>query len=412
MAEALPLTGPFVPRLFPAVPDHAPELLQRCSQEIEQTFATGIVERLLPGRSGALLTVMRRQLRPLAEALCFTGTVQKGIVGDREDNRIFIKVRLSETGVETLVSKVLGIGAYKKVWGVVRCSGGALEERGADQIYAYAKSPLLIEARKKLREYHKMQCSGRLRLGALKVFAESISALRQTVSSIQDDFCKEIEISLSAPDAVCARSAWRRRHPGETKGIKMEYIDEGDLFCFSRCCPFPRCSSVLISLASRVCFAVARTHEANVLHGDIKSPNVLLKGDPGAFEPLLCDFMTARTLPSDALCSERESTYAPPEMCSADERPVPYDVSMDNWSLGSVVIDAVYGVDVTERILNRDTGACLPWDEVQRLLQAQPLRCSGVDRVIENLMRVNPRDRWTARQAAEELHRIAEVPLR
>jgi serine/threonine protein kinase len=322
--------------------------------------------------------------------------------GSDDKNTIFVKVRLSETGIETLVSRVLGVGSNKVVKGVVRCSGGCLAERRHGRIYAYAKCPDLSGYRRDLFA----GCEAE-RLGtATPRDREKVAQAQEEIPKIERLLHDEFTMASSVPTAVHTWVVWRRHNLTKIKGIGMEYVDGGDLFAFLSNIPTPTpCSDDLVLLASRVCFAVAQAHEIGILHGDVKSPNVLLKRTPeGSVIPLLCDFGVARRLPSRNRCVERESTYAAPEtLLASAENPVEYSFSMDSWSLGLTVLDIVYGVRATQKVFDRDSGVSVPGESVVKFLRDLPLKRPEVDEVILNLMKYNPADRWTAMQASEAL---------
>jgi serine/threonine-protein kinase len=233
-----------------------------------------------------------------------------------------------------------------------------------------------------------------------------VAQAQEEIPKIERLLHDEFTMASSVPTAVHTWVVWRRHNLTKIKGIGMEYVDGGDLFAFLSNIPTPTpCSDDLVLLASRVCFAVAQAHEIGILHGDVKSPNVLLKRTPeGSVIPLLCDFGVARRLPSRNRCVERESTYAAPEtLLASAENPVEYSFSMDSWSLGLTVLDIVYGVRATQKVFDRDSGVSVPGESVVKFLRDLPLKRPEVDEVILNLMKYNPADRWTAMQASEAL---------
>jgi hypothetical protein len=395
---------PHSPVFFPD-PGLIPGQWAQCQEELQQTFASRTLERLTPTIFKSVCATIRKFLPEMVDNLYQSGgaTQLLGFGSSSDDkNAIFIKVRLSETGIETLVSRVLGVGSNKVVKGVVRCSGGCLAERRHGRIYAYAKCPDLSGYRKDLHDVAEAERRG---TSTAKDQRKAEQA-KEEIPKIERLLRTEVEMASSVPTAVRTWVVWRRHNLTKIKGIGMEYIDGGDLFAFLSHTPPPSpCSDDLVLLASRVCFAVAQAHEIGILHGDVKSPNVLLKKTPeGSIIPLLCDFGVARRLPSRNRCVERESTYAAPEtLLASAENPVEYSISMDSWSLGLTVLDIVYGVRATQKVFDSKSGASIPGESVVKVLRDLPLKRPEVDEVILNLMQFNPADRWTAMQAAEAL---------
>lgn len=396
--------------LFFTGPERAQEQWAQCRKELRQSIESKIFERLLPTNFLAIHATLRRFLPSMVSDLYRSGGATQSQnfgsgIGDR--NSIVIKVRLSETGIETLVSRVLGVGANKIVRGVVRCSGGSLAEREWGPIYAYAKCPDLSGYRKDLRDVAKAQRLGFVTLDEKRMAKQAA----EEIPKIEEILRSEVEMASLVPSAVRTWAVWRRHNMAQIKAIGMEYIDGGDLYAFLSHSPVPPpCTDALVLLASRVCFAVAQAHRVGILHGDVKSLNVLLKRTPeGSDIPLLCDFGVARRLPSKDPCIEREATYAAPEtLLATEQNPVEYTLSMDCWSLGMTVLDTVYGTRTTRKLIDGESKVPLSWERVTKVLREQPVNRSEVDAVVQNLMLADPANRWTAAQAADVLRAAGE----
>lgn len=405
-SSLIALRSPFIPvdpRLIPAQ-------WAQCKSEMVQTVESKVFERFMPTRAGAIQATMYKHVSTLVQALYQSGgvTQTQGFGNAPDDpNKFVIKVRLSETGIETLVYKTLGLGTNKIVNGVVRCTGGPIAAQERERIYAYAKCSDLSGYRRDLFTAVSAQLKG-----ALTPELQGKMALAQSeIPKIEALLRSEVEMASLVPTAVHTWPIGRRHNLAQIKGIGMEYIEGGDLFAFlnQRSVPSP-CSHDLVLLASRVCFAVSQAHQRGILHGDVKSPNILLKKThEGSVIPLLCDFGAARRLPSKEACIERESTYAAPETLRASaERPVEYSLSMDCFSLGLTILDTVYGVRVTKKLFDSASGVSRSWEGVAAALRDEPVNLPDVNVVIQNLMQDDPAARWTAMQAWEALRIVAE----
>ncbi len=96
--------------------------------------------------------------------------------------------------------------------------------------------------------------------------------------------------------------------------------------------------SQLLTWCWQVCCAVACLHQHDILHGDIKSPNVLVMPDNSL---CLTDFTLSLFLP--------ESMHGHHTVCTITHRPpevllnLPWTRAVDLWALGCTLYEIVYG---------------------------------------------------------------------
>ncbi len=187
--------------------------------------------------------------------------------------------------------------------------------------------------------------------------------------------------------------------------LTMQWIEGGTLAdLISESAPLP--APDVISIAAKLCSALASAHRRNVLHRDIKPSNILLDAKG---EPFLADFGLARLIGEHGLTQHGlfvgTPHYASPEQVSLD----PLDERSDLYALGLVIFEMATGrrpfeADSIPEVLAMQRNAPLPdlvalTEEIPGELAALILRCLAKD----------PADRIASAVDLEQaLDRIAE----
>jgi serine/threonine-protein kinase len=159
-------------------------------------------------------------------------------------------------------------------------------------------------------------------------------------------------------------------------------------------------TTAVITVAIQVAEALDYLHQSNVIHRDIKSANVMVRGDHSA---CIIDFdsMVMETLPSRVGHFIGTYTYAPPEQI----RGHPIDGRADVYALGVLLYRMLSGqrpfeADTTEALINlhlTETPAPL-----QRLV---PDLSNTVAQIVAHMLAKKPPDRPSAREVADRLRR-------
>ncbi len=405
----------------------------RATSDLEATIASGIFQRLFPSNAASVRTTFRSHLDRLVCQLVQTKKTQWQVFGHSEENAVFMKVRYGESKVEVLVSKPVGLGTFKTVFGVIRCAeAGLLQEISREAcsvtqtrnflhqrvgVYAYAKSDSLRAYRNKFNrlQQHYADNGSMMRWGAIRCIQADLHNLSAVIREIEEGMRLEVELASAVPSAVSMEVVYKRHRPTEIKGIAMEYMDGGTLFERTRRTPYPVCDRDSIGLAIQLCQAVADMHRCGIVHMDIKSNNVLLsshfqKGEADRVTLKLIDFGAAKRIGPQALCHSRVSTYPAPEVVVAELRPVPYDYSMDAWSLGITIFELAYGSRLAQKIIDTKTGRSRPLSEILATIESIPGSIPEVAAVIVGLLQDEPTTRWSAQKATDELQRVKDGP--
>lgn len=153
-----------------------------------------------------------------------------------------------------------------------------------------------------------------------------------------------------------------------------------------------------LKLGKTLISIVGSLHQKNIVHRDIKPENLLLKSKHDDTEIYLCDFGEAKVVPDGDVLSTFCGTpeYIAPEILLGYE----YREEVDMWSVGCILFLVLSGYlpfgdqederELFERACEADYDfdeAC--WDDIT----------PEAKRLIFNLLKVDPEDRWTASQA-------------
>jgi serine/threonine-protein kinase len=154
---------------------------------------------------------------------------------------------------------------------------------------------------------------------------EARSALRVTHNNI----CRIHEIHTTQTDA------------GPADFISMEFVDGETLA--SRCRRDGVPQAVAVDIARQLCLGIEAAHNAQILHRDLKSSNVMLTVNPdGSQRVVITDFGLARTLggersPSSSLCGTPD--YIAPECWKG----MPATAASDVYALGVILYEMLTG---------------------------------------------------------------------
>lgn len=118
----------------------------------------------------------------------------------------------------------------------------------------------------------------------------------------------------------------------------LEYASRGNLFNYIKnTADFDGKESILLSIYTKVCKAVAYMHSKQLIHRDIKPENILLDEH---LNPKLCDFGWATELKGNecrkTFCGTYE--YMAPEIFETES----YDSAVDIWSLGILLYEILH----------------------------------------------------------------------
>lgn len=166
----------------------------------------------------------------------------------------------------------------------------------------------------------------------------------------------------------------------------------------------PLSPDVVKGIALHLLDALVATHQAGIVHRDVKPGNVYLCRD-GRVE--LIDFGIAESSDDDSTASavefEGSPAFVAPERIGAGE----VGPASDLFSLGVTLFAAVEGVPPFRRGSIFETLAAVREDEPGPFLRAGVLQP-----IIEGLLAKRPEQRLSAEDAREALEAIGEEPLR
>jgi serine/threonine protein kinase len=190
--------------------------------------------------------------------------------------------------------------------------------------------------------------------------------------------------------------------------IVMEYVEGGELF--ERITTLGRYTEEDARIAIR-CIAegVQYLHDSGVVHRDLKPENILLRSQDSVTDLKLVDFGLSHLVEEDQMLCTKVGTvmYMAPEMLLRK----PYDSKVDMWSLGIISYILLVGYPpfyhenealMIRMILNNSPDMSSPeWMKVS----------DGAKECISNLIRRDPKERYTAAQLLEHSW-IVNKPVR
>ncbi|BAZ14128.1 serine/threonine protein kinase [Calothrix sp. NIES-4071] len=142
-------------------------------------------------------------------------------------------------------------------------------------------------------------------------------------------------------------------------------------------------------------------HEQNILHRDIKPPNIIIRASDG--KPVLIDFGVAKVLQSSSFISQATALgtlhYAAPEQFRGS-----VFQSSDLYSLGVTCISLITGVFSVEKMYD---GANLGWCW-RKFLPATNIISNGLGEILDKLIEFQPIQRYQSAQ--EVLQALSLLP--
>lgn len=186
---------------------------------------------------------------------------------------------------------------------------------------------------------------------------------------------------------------------GDIDFITMEFLDGETLAERLRRGPLPKSESRVI--AHQLCAGLAEAHRNRVIHGDLKSNNIILtKGENGALRAVITDFGLARrpqtsagTMPSGPRGGTPD--YMAPELWKGEKASAASDI----YALGVLLYELASG--------HRPYGPGVSWE---KRLTAKPARVDAKwDRVLLRCLDPDPARRF---QSAGEVAQALEPPKR
>ncbi|QWC84505.1 protein kinase [Nocardioidaceae bacterium] len=157
----------------------------------------------------------------------------------------------------------------------------------------------------------------------------------------------------------------------------------------------------LARIGAQVADGLAAAHARGTVHRDVKPGNILLRDDGVA---KIADFGIARTLGQEHLTRTGLVTGTPayfsPELARGED-PSP---ASDVWALGASLYAAAEG----EAPYAEQANAIAMLTTIASQAPRPPRRAGDLARPIARMMESRPEDRWTMRQAADELRRVHE----
>jgi len=215
-------------------------------------------------------------------------------------------------------------------------------------------------------------------------------------SGLLDQFFVEIKVlkSLNHPNIIRLEDTFES--PDRIYMI-MEMMKGGELFDYvvEKGTLSEEEASVLVR---KITSAVAHMHSLDIIHRDLKPENLLLTSKGPDAEIKLIDFGLAKVVQRETVASSFLGTkgYLAPEMLQRHS----YDKSIDMWALGVIVFVLLCG--------------CLPFDDDSSKIDSETaarkkfalrfpkwaasLSPSAKD-LLNNLLEINPKNRYTAHQA-------------
>lgn len=181
---------------------------------------------------------------------------------------------------------------------------------------------------------------------------------------------------------------------GEIEFFTMEFLDGETLADRLRRGPLPQSEARLI--AQQLCDGLAEAHRKHVIHGDLKSNNIILSPGPdGAVRAVITDFGLARrpdAAQRTAQSGELGGTpdYMAPELWKGEKASVRSDI----YALGVILFELASGrrpygpqMGVQERLNSKPPSVHRKWDRILlRCLHPDPARrFASVDQVSKAL---------------------------
>ncbi|HMF74919.1 MAG TPA: tetratricopeptide repeat protein [Bryobacteraceae bacterium] len=239
--------------------------------------------------------------------------------------------------------------------------------------------------------------------------------------------CEAIDEKLDRRVAIkCAKSGFRKQlppevrnareisHPnvckifeihtastrdGEVDFICMEFLDGETLS--DRLCRGPLPKEEARTIARQLCAGLAEAHRNNVIHGDLKSKNMILTTGPdGSVRAVITDFGLARRpgasgMPPSSAVLAGTPEYMAPELWKGEKASVASDI----YAFGVILWELISGQRPSDLAV---TSSTLSWDD--RLTWKPPAGHGKWDRIVARCLEADPRRRFgSAAEVAQAL---------
>jgi serine/threonine-protein kinase len=217
-----------------------------------------------------------------------------------------------------------------------------------------------------------------------------------------------------------ARAASRLAHPGSVAVYDYGITRDGTPFMVMEYVPgqtlarlirerWPVALASIVDLGQQILGALAEAHASGVVHGDIKSDNVLVETGRDGDHAKLVDYGLARLLDDvgaiedEGVCGTPE--YMAPEVASGD----PATPVSDLYSVGALLYEMITGAPpfvarTPQEVLHKQVGEQVVPPSERRPERAIPM---GFEAVIMRALAKDPADRF--RDAAQFIHALERV---
>lgn len=387
--------------------DELDRRIVRVLDQMRVCFASEGARRLFGEQTSAVATVLQGQLGPAMSRLFDGQKTQRFALDESFFGKTLVKIHYSQSSIDVHLYKWLGDGSFKTVWGGLDCARTDVPTLSY-QPYAYAKFFELHLLRARLKRLCAIQEKKAFPEQSWQhgAFNKLITETQEELSEMEAHINREVGLSSEIPRAVHGHIVQKNHPPGSIKGLLMEYVGGDTLFSY--CKKNTLTQQQALTLAIQVTDIVAAVHMKGIAHMDVKPQNFLMRTTSGVLEPVLTDFggATQCVQNSTQLCTSRISTYAAPEVVTAKDSPVPFNLSMDIWSLGLTLFEIAYGEKFRREIYNVFTGKTLDWLRIELLLLGHPNNFPRFNDVLEMCFQSNPAHRWSAERILAELKTI------
>ena len=195
---------------------------------------------------------------------------------------------------------------------------------------------------------------------------------------------------------------------GEIDFLTMEFLEGETLAERLDRGPLPKPEAAAI--ARQLCAGLAEAHRNKVIHGDLKSNNVILtKGADGAIRAVITDFGLARA-PEAALRAAQSGTrggtpdYMAPELWKGEKA----SISSDIYALGVVLYELACGRRPSTSEAQKPASAHPKWNRVlSRCLDPDPLRRFASAAEVAEALAPRSRRWWLTAAAAVGLATVS-----
>lgn len=169
----------------------------------------------------------------------------------------------------------------------------------------------------------------------IPVAVKELHSMDQVTPEMIDEFKHELSIlcSLKFPKLVLLLGACTERN---NLCLVMEYMNKGSLYQLLHVQKKKLSDRDICRLLSDMLQGLQFLHASQIIHRDLKSPNILLTGD-AELQAKIADFGLAKTIANSHAHSNAKGTFywmAPEVLCSNS-----YDFAADIWSIGLILYE-------------------------------------------------------------------------